>query len=71
MRIKQIVSQHRRDFTAVFECEHCGAQYPQAGYDDRNFHETVVPALLCRYCGRKAPETYRALSPEYPDSEVV
>jgi len=24
MKIKKIVSQHRRDFIAIYECEHCG-----------------------------------------------
>lgn len=25
MKIQEITSQHRRDFYAIFECEHCGA----------------------------------------------
>ncbi len=38
MRIKKIISQDRRDFTAIYECEHCGFTYEGNGYDDSYFH---------------------------------
>lgn len=54
MKIKEIVNQHRRDFTAIYECEHCGHIYRGAGYDDDNFHSSVVPAMKCESCGKTA-----------------
>lgn len=46
MRIKQILSQNRRDFWAIYECEHCGYTKKDSGYDDANFHENVIPNQL-------------------------
>ena len=43
MRIKGIISQHRRDFKAVYECEHCGHEVVDGGYADLNFHNNVIP----------------------------
>lgn len=45
MRIKEIISQHRRDFTAIYECEHCGHTHESKGYDDDYFHREVVPDM--------------------------
>ena len=65
MRIKKIESQHRRDFYAVYECEHCGATVRGSGYDDANFHQNVIPNMICKQCGKKASEDYRPLQPKY------
>lgn len=43
MRIKKIISQNRRDFQAVYECEHCGHTEKGYGYDDEYFHREVIP----------------------------
>ena len=71
MRIKRIVSQHRRDFTAVYECEHCGITYERSGYDDSNFHQNVIPAMPCPECNKKALDDYKPLTTKYPDGHVV
>lgn len=71
MRIKEITSQHRRDFTAVFECEHCGHTEKASGYDDAYFHQEVLPKWPCGACGETAPESYRPLSTKYADDAVV
>jgi len=71
MRIKKIVSQIRRDFIAIYECEHCGSEEKSDGYDDRNFHDNVVPILVCPKCGKTADESYRPLTTKYPDGMVV
>lgn len=71
MKIKTILSQHRRDFTAIFECEHCGATERKGGYDDANFHANVIPTWACGQCGKTSPESYRPLSTKYPDGEQV
>jgi transcription elongation factor Elf1 len=52
MRIKKIISQHRRDFTALMECEFCGHQKTNnRGYDDRHYHDNVIPNMKCDGCG--------------------
>lgn len=67
MRIITIISQHRRDFKAVYECEHCGHTHEGSGYDDTYFHNTVIPARECSACKKKAAENYKPLTPKYPD----
>ena len=67
MRIKEIVSQHRRDFTAIYECEHCGETQRAGGYDDAYYHNNVIPKMECKACGKAASETYRPLAPKYAE----
>ena len=71
MKIKEITSQHRRDFYAIYECEHCGHTYKGSGYDDTNFHVNVIPKMKCPKCGKTAAENYRPLATKYPDWMVV
>ena len=66
MKIKTIESQHRRDFYAIYQCEHCGHEHRGPGYDDTHFHTVVVPGMSCTECGKKADDTFRALAPKYP-----
>ena len=68
MKIREITSQHRRDFSAVYECEHCGHTHKSYGYDDANFHNNVIPAMRCPSCDKTAADTYRPLAPKHaPD----
>lgn len=71
MRIKTIVSQNRRDFTAVYECEWCDHTYRSYGYDDLRFHNTVIPAMTCPACGKGRHPSYRPLQPKYPEGMNV
>ena len=71
MRIKEILTQHRRDFTAVFICEHCSHEYTKKGYDDTNFHENVIPSFECDQCGKKATSDYQPLKTRYPDGYQI
>ncbi len=71
VKIKEIKSQSRRDFTAIYVCEHCGNEFEGYGYDDTNFHKNVIPAWKCGKCGKKAPSSYIPLSTKYPDGKVV
>ena len=71
MKIKTIVSQHRRDFTAVYECEHCGHEQRGSGYDDAYFHANVIPDMTCKECGKTAAESYRPLTTKYPEGYQV
>lgn len=53
MFIKEFLSQHRNDFTAMMECQHCGSAHKlTSGYDDDNYHLNVIPAMTCKACGR-------------------
>lgn len=71
MKIKEIVAQHRRDFTAIFVCEHCGHELERTGYDDEEFHKNVIPDLECGKCGKKSPKNYRPLTTKYAAGERV
>lgn len=66
MRIKTIISQHRRDFRATYVCEHCNAETESGGYDDEFFHTKVIPKMECTACGKTAAEDYQPLAPKYP-----
>jgi len=72
MKINYIISQHRRDFTALLECESCGSHEElNDGYDDDNYHRNVIPAMKCKKCGQVAPPSYRAMKTKYEQHEVV
>jgi transcription elongation factor Elf1 len=71
MKIKTIKQQHRRDFIAVYECEHCGKEYTSSGYDDSYFHSHVIPKMKCKNCGLTAGDSYRALNPKYDAHQVI
>lgn len=71
MKIERIKSQNRRDFTAVYVCEHCGVKKEGSGYDDDHFHRNVIPAMKCKSCDKTADEMYRPLSTKYAAGEIV
>ncbi len=71
MRIAEILSQSRRDFRAIYECEHCKANEIGSGYDNSNFHQNVIPEMICKNCNKKADENYRPLSTKYPDGYQI
>jgi hypothetical protein len=71
MKIKKIESQSRRDFHAIYECQHCGHTERGYGYDDDNFHRNVIPDMQCKKCGKKAPDDYRPMGTKYAAHETV
>ena len=71
MKIKEITSQNRRDFWAIYECEHCGYTEKGSGYDDANFHENVIPKMKCRECKEIAGSDYQPKTTKYPADMVV
>ncbi len=71
MKIQKIESQNRRDFYAIYECEHCGHTKRGSGYDDTNFHQNVIPKMKCEQCGKTADENYRPLTTKYPYWQTV
>ena len=72
MKINRIINQHRRDFRADFECEHCGyVDSNKKGYDDAHFHNDVIPTMECPKCGKVADQDYRPLQTKYPEGFQV
>ena len=71
MKIKKILTQNRRDFTALYECEHCEYEFEDTGYDDEHFHQNVVPDMECKKCKKKATKAYRPLATKYPEGMMV
>ena len=71
MKIKEIISQSRRDFTAIYICEHCNYEKESYGYDDTNFHQNVIPTMKCDKCGQVAKKDYRPLTTKYPDGKII
>lgn len=54
MRIQTIESRSRRDFHAVYVCEFCGCTRRSYGYDDANFHQNVIPDMVCKSCNKSS-----------------
>lgn len=71
MKIKEITSQSRRDFRAIYVCEHCGHDEEGTGYDDANFHENVIPDMICSDCGKGQADDYKPRETKYAAHETV
>lgn len=71
MKIKKILNRNRRDFTAIYECEHCDFEEERGGYDDSYFHQEVLPKRKCDKCGKIAPEDSSRLAPRYADHVIA
>jgi hypothetical protein len=71
MHIIEFLNQTRRDFRALFECEHCKYIVTLNGYDDGYFHQKVIPEMKCEKCGKCAGEDYIGLETRYPDGQQL
>lgn len=71
MKIKEITNQHRRDFWAIYECEHCGYTEKGSGYDDVNFHQNVIPNMNCKKCDKKSSDDYQPKQTKYPEGYQI
>ena len=71
MKIQKITSRSRRDFTAIYECDHCGHTEEGYGYDDNNFHKNVIPTMKCSKCGKMGGGNYAPRKTKYAANEVV
>ena len=71
MKIQKINWQHRRDFEAIYECEHCGHTHVGGGYDDHNFHVNVIPTMECPDCQQTSNKDYKPRATRYGEGEVV
>ena len=71
MKIKKITFSSRRDFTAIYVCEHCQFEEKSYGYDDNNFHQNVIPNMVCKKCGKKGLLESPKMEPKYPEDLVL
>ena len=75
MKIIKVVNQIRRDFWADMKCEGCGhINRRVSGYDDRNFHDNVIPAMKCQKCGKSRNDLgiiHELTSTKYGAHEIV
>ena len=67
MKIKETLSQYRRDFIAIYVCEHSGYEHELDGYDEENFHRNVIPNMMIKRIEEQANENYRPLATKYPE----
>ena len=50
MKLIKILAQNRRDFQGQYKCEFCGHEETDNNmnsYDDRYFHDNVIPNMKC------------------------
>ena len=71
MHIEKYLSRNRRDFHAVYRCEHCDATVEKSGYDDTYFHHNVIPDMVCDGCRKKASDDYTPNQTRYAEGEVI
>ena len=71
MKIQKFTNRNRRDFTAIYECEHCESTKSGGGYDDDNFHNNVIPAMVCGICGKSSPTGSEPLTTKYAANEII
>jgi len=54
MKLIETIAQFRRDFQGKYECEFCGhidTDKSLDSYDDRYYHDEVIPNIECSKCG--------------------
>jgi len=75
LKIQIMTRQYRRDFSADLVCEHCGGeQHLDTGYDDRNFHDNIIPKIKCKRCGKSREDLGITAEPtptKYPEGQQV
>ena len=74
MKIVAILSQNRRDFTAMYKCQFCDYREEDTGYDDDYFHNSVVPDMKCVECGKSTNSEggeHVRIVPKYPENLLL
>jgi len=71
MKIKKMLSQRRRGFTAIFACEHCGGAQIGCGYADADFHNNAIPNMKCGSCGKSSCKERQTICTQYSDGVQV
>ena len=71
MHIAKYTWRSRRDFKAVYRCEHCDATVEKSGDDDAYFKREVIPGMVCDGCGKRAGDAYVPNRTRYAEGEVI
>lgn len=70
-----MISQNRRDFSAEYTCEGCGnKEIDDSGYDDKYYHENVIPNKKCNNCKESTITLGKPIEPQvtkYPEHYVI
>jgi hypothetical protein len=77
MKLIEILDQNRRDFKGKYECEFCNhieTDRYMDSYDDRYYHDNVIPNMKCKKCEKstKSENGVIAKTPtKYPEYQQV
>ena len=77
MKLIKILAQNRRDFQGQYECEFCGNEETDNSmnsYDDRYFHDNVIPNVKCSKCGKSTNSeggTVEHTATKYPEGYQI
>ncbi len=71
MFIEKILSQNRRDFTAIYQCEFCNKTEKKSWYDDSYFHNNIIPNMECEECWKKSVTPYNPRATKYQAHEII
>ena len=66
MKITKMISQNLAHFTAEYGCEGCGnTQVDNSGYNDKYYHENVIPNIQCNNCGESTTTLGVSIVPSF------
>lgn len=77
MKLINILAQNRRDFQGQYKCEFCGNEETDNSmdsYDDRYFHDNVIPNRKCSKCGKSTNSeggTVEHTATKYPEGYQI
>ena len=52
MIIKEMLIQDDKEFKAIFTCEFCDNHVIKRGYNNKDFHDNIIPNVKCEKCGK-------------------
>jgi transcription elongation factor Elf1 len=56
MKIKKKTYLAKKDYQAVMECENCGHNQLQSGFDDYYYDTQIIPQVKCKMCKKSTSE---------------
>ena len=77
MKLIKILYQIRRDFQGEYKCEFCGhiqIDKDMSSYDDRYYHDNVIPNMCCPKCGKSTVSengTIEHTQTKYPEGYQI
>lgn len=75
MKMHEIINRWgHADFSCILKCEFCDSyQFADNCYNDKLFHDAVIPAIKCMNCEKRSQEELRQgiSDPGYQYGEIV